>query len=53
MYNFTQNDIENFYGIWRDYCESNEKDKNNEFMGFLKKQNDDRIRLYCNSTNGD
>ncbi len=50
-YRFTQDEIDKFYDCWKDYYKSNKinsTDKNGEFSSFLKKQRDDRSKLYGN-----
>lgn len=51
MYDFTQGEIDKFYNDWRGYCDQtvdHSTDRNDQFSIFLKKQKDDRWKLYGN-----
>lgn len=51
LYNFTQDDIDKFYDAWRKYCDINNidrTDRNDKFYEFLRKQKDERSKLYGN-----
>jgi len=48
-YEFVQDEIDRFYDDYREYCKTNKidsEDKNDSFSRFLRKQKDDRTKLY-------
>jgi hypothetical protein len=50
-YGFVQEELDTYYKRWREYCDLNIEKKNDNYGAFLRKQKDDRSRLYGNILN--
>lgn len=45
-YEFTQNELDKFHIYWKGYCKVRDIDNRDDKIGFLKKHEDERARLY-------